>query len=180
MNSNKFIAKGLLLTISGLILVFIPKIITYTLYGICIIIALACIFEIIQGLASGDLRVVIPCLIGTAILIGVVILLPKIIAFGLGFIGGLIIAMLGISEIVKSIKSDKGLVRGIIGAVMLIAGGFCVINPFNAGEFARIIIGVVIILVGIFYLYVARVAASRRNGSTSGIIDVSGYTIDNK
>ncbi len=180
MSSNKFIAKGLLLTIIGLILVFFPKIITYTLYGICIIIALACFFEIIQGLASGDFRVVIPCVIGTAILIGVIIFLPKIIAFGLGFIGGLIIAVLGISEIVKAIKSDKGLVRGIIGAVMLVTGGLCVINPFNAGAFARIIIGVVMILVGIFNLYVARVAASRKSGSASGIIDVSGYTIDDK
>lgn len=180
MSSNKFIAKGLPLTIIGLILVFFPKIITYTLYGVCIIIALACVFEIIQGLASGDLRVVIPCVIGTAILIGVIIFLPKIIAFGLGFIGGLIIAVLGISEIVKAIKSDKGLIRGIIGTIMLVAGGLCVINPFNAGSFARIIIGVVMILIGVFNLYVARVAASRNSGSASGIIDVSGYTIDDK
>lgn len=180
MNNSKFIAKGLLLTIIGIIMIFFPKIITYTLYGICIIIALFCFVEIIQGITSGDAGVVIPSVIGSAVLIAVIIFLPKIIAFGIGFIGGIVIAALGISEIVKAINSDKGLVRGIIGAVMLVVGGICVINPFNAGTLARILVGAVMVLVGAFNLYAARVMASRKSNSISGIIDVTGFTKNDK
>ena len=180
MNNSKFIAKGLLLTIIGVILIFFPKIITYTLYGICIIIGLICVVEIIQGITSGDAGVVIPSVIGSAVLIAVIIFLPKIIAFGIGVIGGIIIAALGISEIVKAVNSDKGLIRGIIGAIMLIVGGICVVNPFNAGTLARILVGAVMILVGVFNLYVAHVAASRKSDSASGIIDITSFTTKDK
>lgn len=172
MNNGKFIAKGLLLTIIGIILIFFPKIITYTLYGICIIIGLICIVEIIQGITSGDAGVVIPSIIGSAALIAVVIFLPKIVAFGLGFIGGIVIAVLGITEIIKAINSEKGLIRGIIGAIMLIVGGICVFNPFNAASLARILVGAVMVLLGIFNLYIARVIASRNGTSSSDIIDI--------
>lgn len=176
LNNGKFIAKGLLLTIIGIILIFFPKIITYTLYGICIIIGLFCIVEIIQGITSGDAGVVIPSVIGSAVLIAVVIFIPKIVTFGIGFIGGIVIAVFGITEIVKAINSEKGLIRGIIGAITLIAGGICVFNPFHAASLARILIGAVMVLLGIFNLYVARVMASRNGTSSSGIIDIKDFT----
>lgn len=180
MNNKGYITKGLLLTIIGFIVAFLPKVITYTLYGVCIIIALFCIFEIIQGIASGDAGVIIPSIIGSALLIAAIIFLPKIVAFGIGVIGGLVIAGLGISEIVKAISAGSSMIGCVIGAIMLIVGGICIFNPFNAGKAARIIVGIVMMINGIFDLIVAYVIASRQKNSSSGVIDVTGFTVDDK
>lgn len=176
MSNKKFVTKGLLLTIIGFIVAFLPKIITYTLYGVCILIALFCVIEIIQGVASGDLSIVIPSVIGTALLIAAIIFLPTIIAFGISFIGGIAVAAMGISKIVRAVNSKLSVAGGIIGAVMLIVGGICIFNPFGAVKVARIIVGLVIMLNGLFNLFVAHTI----NKNSSSVIDVTGFTIDDK
>lgn len=178
MSNKKFITKGLLLTIIGFIVAFLPKIITYTLYGICIIIALFCVIEIIQGIASGDFGIIVPSVIGTALLIAAIIFLPDIVAFGIGFIGGIVITIMGISESVRALKAKYNIFGCIIGAVMLIVGCLCIFNPFGAGKIARILVGIVMILNGLFNLFVAHTIASRNESSS--VIDVTGFTIDDK
>lgn len=180
MNNKRYITKGLLLTILGFIVAFLPKVITYTLYGVCIIIALFCVIEIIQGIASGDVGVVIPSVLISAILISAIIFLPKIVAFGIGFIGGIVVSALGISEIIKAINFKRGMIGGIIGAIMLIVGSVCIFNPFSAGKMARILVGIAMMLNGLFNLLVAREIAARNNGSSSEVIDVTGFTVDDR
>ncbi len=180
MSNKGYMTKGIILTIIGFIVAFFPKIITYTLYGVCIIIALLCVIEIIQGFAAGDAGTVIPSVLGTAVLIAAIIFLPKIVAVGIGFIGGIVIAVLGITEIIKAVNSANGMIGGIIGAIMLIIGGICIFNPFSAGKIARIIVGIVMMLNGIFNLLVAHAIASRNKNSSSGVIDITGFTIDDK
>ncbi len=179
MSNKKFMTKGLLLTIIGFIVAFLPKIITYTLYGICIIIALFCVFEIIQGITSGDFGIIVPSVIGTALLIAAIIFLPKIVAFGIAFIGGIIIAVMGISEIVRALKTKNSIFGSIIGAIMLVVGCLCIFNPFGAGKIARILVGIVILLNGLLNLLVAHTITSR-NKNSSSVIDVTGFTIDDK
>lgn len=179
MSNKKFLTKGLLLTIIGFIVAFLPKIITYTLYGICIIIALFCVFEIIQGAASGDFGIIVPSVIGTALIIAAIIFLPKIVAFGIAFIGGIVVAVMGISNILRALKNKRNLLSGIVGAVMLIVGCLCIFNPFGAGRIARIIVGIVMILYGVFNLLVAHTITSG-NKNSSSVIDVTGFTVDDK
>lgn len=179
MSNKKFMTKGLLLTIIGFIVAFLPKIITYTLYGVCIIIALFCVIEIIQGVSSGDFSIVIPSIIGTALLIAAIIFLPTITAFGISFIGGIVVAAMGISKIVRAVNSKNSVAGGIIGAIMLIVGGICIFNPFGAVKVARIIVGIVMMLNGLFNLLVAHTIADR-NKNSSSVIDVTGFTIDDK
>lgn len=180
MNNKGYITKGLILTILGFLIAFLPKVITYTLYGICIIIALFCIFEVIQGITSGDAGVVVPSVIGSAVVIAAIIFLPKIILFGTGIIGGFVIAGLGISEIVKALSTGNGMTGCVIGIIMLIVGGICILNPFHAGSVVRVIVGIGMLLNGIFDLVVAYTIAKRKNNSGSGYIDVTGYTKDDK
>lgn len=178
-----YIAKGLFFTILGALTAFFPGIISMFFYIVGGVIVISCVVSIIS---SGGDGVMTGAGIGGIIVGVLVIMLPKIIEVSIPIIAGILFIGYGLKCLGKAFKSEKPkdsrIVSGGFGAFIIIAGIVLVVNPFSAGNVARIAIGIALILMGVFNFLVAGAITKRSKNSPSDIIDINSYTVhdDNK
>jgi hypothetical protein len=177
-----YIAKAIALIMTGLILAFFPKVLTWIFVALGMIIIVSCSLMIVPALFSGDGGSFLSGGV-TGVIIGVIVILaPKIIALGLAIFGGLGFIIWGAVQIGKALKSEKGSDKRLFGMIFGIAitviGVFMMFNPFSAATVARIIIGVTLILLGAYNIYIARAINEHNKGASGNIIDIDGYTVD--
>lgn len=179
---NHFFAYGLIMIIIGAIIAFFPGILLLTFKGILIISAVICAFVIIHGIFGKDSKSLGGSITAAAAIALMYIFSDKIISFGIGVIGGIAVVVMGIKRFISAANSatDKDIrtINGILGAILLAVGVLCTFNPFDAGWIARILIGIVMIINGIFNLFVAHECKKRIVNDSPDIIDVNSFTID--
>lgn len=175
-----YIAKGVLFTLLGIIIAFLPDIITIFFYILGGIIIISCIGTM---LSSGGDGVMSGASIGGIIVGVLVILLPKIIEASVPVIAGILFIVYGLKQLHKAWKSDKSkdnrVITAVFGFLIIGIGIFLMLNPFDAGKIARTIIGISIILLGAFNFLVAYTIAQRNKNSSSNVIDVSDFNVNN-
>lgn len=172
--NSGYIAKGILLTITGIVIAFMPGIITWLFYIIGGIIIASCILMFLTSLSGGDFM--LPTSI-FGVLIGVgFMLLPKFLSVTIPLVAGIVFGVMGISRLIGATKQEKSrdsrIGSGIVGAVLLAAAIFLIFDPFKANAAARLIIGIILFLCAAFNFYVAYTIKKRSENSSSGIIDI--------
>lgn len=174
-----YIAKGVLFTLLGITIAFLPNIITMFFYILGGIIIISCIGTL---LSSGGNGVMSGASIGGIIVGVLVILLPKIIEASVPVIAGILFIVYGLKQLHKAWKSDKSkdnrIITAVFGALIIGIGIFLILNPFDAGKIARTAIGIAIILLGAFNFLVAYTIAQRNKNSSSNVIDVSDFNVN--
>ena len=168
---------------NGLILAFFPKVLTWIFVALGMIIIVSCSLMIVPALFSGEGGGSFLSGGVTGVIIGVIVILaPKIIALGLAVFGGIGFIIWGAVQIGKALKSEKGsdkrLFGMILGIVLAAVGAFMMFNPFSAATVARIIIGVTLIVLGAYNIYIAHEINEHNKGASGNIIDIDGYTVD--
>ena len=165
-SNSDYIAKGLTLIISGVLIGFFPNIIAWIFYIIGGIIVLSSIFMLLGGVNSGMDGTLAGSSIAGIIIGVIVLLLPRVIS----------VIFYAISRLSRLFKSgeDKNLNKISLGfsLALLAFGIFLLFRPFAAGNLARIIIGIIMILLGVFNFYVAHMINKRNKDSAPDIIDV--------
>lgn len=176
-----YLVKGISLILGGAVIAFFPGIISWMFYVIGIIVIVSCIISLISSLGSGN-GMMISTSIG-GIIVGVVImLLPKIVSASIPVIGGIVFGFLGLKRIITALSSSvpehKRKANGITGTIFIVLALILILNPFEITRIACVIIGLVMVAYGAFNLYVAHVIKQRNENSSSGIIDINNFTID--
>ena len=183
-DNSGYITKCILLIISGGLIAFFPQVITWMFYILGGIIVVSCVFMMFTSLGSGDGGLLSSSSI-IGILIGVgVMFLPKILTLGITIVGGCIFLVLGIIRIIKALCSQNSqsnrILSGIIGGVLVLSAILLFVNPFSAASAARVIVGLIMIVYGVFNGYVAYEISNRNAGYTSSspdIIDVNNFSV---
>ncbi|HRR75312.1 MAG: DUF308 domain-containing protein [Ruminococcus sp.] len=183
-DNSGYITKCILLIISGGLIAFFPQIITWMFYIIGGIIVVSCILMMFTSFGSGDGGLLSSSSI-VGILIGVgVMFLPKILTLGITIVGGCIFLVLGIVRIIKALSAENSqsnrILSGIIGCILVLTAIILFVNPFSAASAARVIVGLIMIVYGLFNGYVAYEISRRNSGYTSSspdIIDVSDFSV---
>lgn len=181
-DNSGYIAKAVLLIISGALFAFFPNIIKYTFLGIGAIIVIGSVLTMLTSMGSADGGLMGSAGIG-GILLGVfVAFLPRIITFGIGLIGGIALLILAVIRFIKAFSSEKAKelkTFNIIFAIgMLIVALILLSHPFSAGSFARFAVGIVLILYGLYNVYIAYAISERNKNSAPDVIDINNFTID--
>ena len=172
---SNFITKGVIFILCGILIGFLPGIVNWIFYIVGGIIVVASVLLLLSGLKSGmDGSLVGGSLAG--VIIGVIVMLiPRILHIGIPIAAGIFFLIQGMTKIVSSIKSDSDNAKKptlIFGIILLLFGGFLLGSPWRAGTIVRIIIGLVLIAVGAFYVYAASVAKQRDDTGSNDVIDV--------
>ncbi|MBE6863659.1 MAG: hypothetical protein E7495_03680 [Ruminococcus flavefaciens] len=175
-SNSDYIAKGLTLIISGVLIGFFPNIIAWIFYIIGGIIVLSSVFMLLGGVNSGMDGTLAGSSIAGIIIGVIVLLLPRVISVGIPIVAGIVFIFYAISRLSRLFKSgeDKNLNKISLGfsLALLAFGIFLLFRPFAAGNLARIIIGIIMILLGVFNFYVAHMINKRNKDSAPDIIDV--------
>lgn len=174
-----YIAKGIIFVLLGIIIAFMPNVISLFFYITGGIIILGCIGSI---LSSGGNSAISGAGIGGIIVGIVVIMLPKIIEASIPVIAGIVFIYFGIKQLYKAYKSDKPkdskIITVIFGALLIGIGIFLIANPFETGKIARVAIGIAVILLGAFNFLVAHTIAQRNKSISPDVINVSDFNVN--
>ena len=179
-DNSKYILKGILLLICGVLFAFFPGVFSWIFYMIGAVIVIGSIATVIGGLGSGDAGGLLPAGIGGCLLGLFVMYLPQIISSQISIIAGIILAIVAITQIVKALSKDltkkMKLLQLIFGCLLLVGSIFFIFNP-KGENIIRIIIGLVMIGFSAFNFYVAYLINERNGGviSSDNIIDTHGY-----
>lgn len=176
-----YLLKGISLILGGAVIAFFPGIISWLFYVIGIIIIASCIISLISSIGSGN-GMMISTSIG-GIIVGVLIMfLPEIVSASIPVIGGLIFGFSALKRIFTALSSSvpehKRKANGITGALLLVIALILILNPFEITRIACVIIGLVMAAFGVFNLYVAHVIKQRNENSSSGVININNFTIN--
>ena len=172
--NSGYIAKGILLAITGAVIAFMPGIITWLFYIIGVIIIASCVLMFFTSLSGGDFMLptsVFGVLIGVGFL-----MLPRFLSVTIPLVAGIVFGVMGISRLITASRQEKArdsrIGSAIVGVVLLAVAIFLIFDPFKATAMARLIIGIVLFLAAAFNFYVAYTIKKRNDGSSSGIIDI--------
>ena len=172
--NSGYIAKGVALAASGIVIAFMPGIISWLFYIIGIIIIASCVLMLFTSLSGGDFM--LPTSIFGILLGAGFMVLPRFLSVTIPLVAGIIFGIMGISRLINASKQEKArdsrIGNGIVGVILLAAAIFLIFDPFKATALARIIIGVMLFLGAAFNFYVAYTIKKRNDGSSSGIIDI--------
>lgn len=176
-NISRFITKGVIYLVCGILIGFLPGVVSWLFYILGGIIIISSLFMFIGGLNSGADSTLASGSLAGIIIGAIIILIPKVLHIGIPIAAGVFFFVSGITRIVKSFKSDSAGVRKpslVFGIIVLLFGCFILAFPFRASTIARIIIGLMLIALGVFNFYVASVAKKRNAdmSSESDIIDL--------
>ena len=172
--NSGYIAKGVALAASGIVIAFMPGIISWLFYIIGIIIIASCVLMLFTSLSGGDFM--LPTSIFGILLGAGFMVLPRFLSVTIPLVAGIIFGIMGISRLINASKQEKArdsrIGNVIVGVILLAAAIFLIFDPFKATALARIIIGVMLFLGAAFNFYVAYTIKKRNDGSSSGIIDI--------
>lgn len=173
-----YIAKAVALIATGLILGFFPKVLSGIFFVLGVIIIGSCVLVIIPGMFSGDGGGLISSGVTGVIIGAIVIFLPKILELGISIFGGIAFIIWGIVKLGRSAKEEKGsdkrLFSIITGCALVVLGVLLFFNPFGL---ARKLIGVVLILIGVYNIYIAYAINEHNKGASGGVIDIDSFTV---
>ena len=172
-----FITKGVIYLICGILIGFLPGVVSWMLYILGGIIIVSSIFMLLGGMSSGTDSTLAGGAVAGIIIGVIIVLIPKVLHIGIPIAAGVFFFISGITRIVKSFKEESDGVKKqslIFGISILLFGCFILAFPYRAGTIARIIIGLVLIAHSVFNFYVAHVAKKRNAdiASTNDIIDI--------
>ena len=182
-DNSKYIFKGIVLLICGVLFAFFPGVFSWIFYIIGGAIVIGSLATAIGGLGSGD-GGLLPAGIGGALLGAFVMYLPKIISSQISIIAGIILSIIAIIQIVKALSKELTkkikILQLVFGCMLLVGGIFLIFNPFHGGKIIRFIIGLVMIGYAAFNFYVTYVINERNGGviSSDNIIDTHGYEVN--
>lgn len=175
-STSDYITKGFALVISGVLIGFFPNIISWIFYILGGIIVLSSVFMLLGGVNSGMDGTLAGSSIAGIIVGVIVLLLPRVISVGIPIVAGIVFIIYGISRLSKLFKrgEDKNVnkISLAFSLVLLAFGIFLLFRPFSAGTVARIIIGIILIILGVFNFYVAHMIRIRNKNTAPDIIDV--------
>ncbi|MBR2283354.1 MAG: DUF308 domain-containing protein [Ruminococcus sp.] len=175
-----YIFKGVLLTVSGLLLAFFPGVINWIFYIIGGIVLIGCVFTLLSSLAGGDAMLLPSSLAGAAIGVGIMFL-PRFVSVQIPVIAGLVLGVMGFIRLFRSFDrnqpQNKRIADLILGIVFIIVGGFLIFHPFRASKAARIIIGLVMLAFAAFNFYVAYAIKKRNENTEPAVIDIDDFTV---
>lgn len=166
-------AKGIIMVVSGIIVAFLPNIISSLFYLIGVAVIIFCVINIIKSLIAGKPVSVIPNVLG--ILVGsAVTSLPHFVQTIIPLTVGLILAFNGLDYAAKALANVGSRVLNVVLAVIGLGLGFTLLfNLVQAGNATRIIAGLVMVGAGVYDFL-----SDKNSGeSTSGIIDVESYSV---
>ena len=183
-DNSGYAAKAVLLVISGALIAFFPQIVNWIFYILGGMIVVSCLFILLTSMGSGDGGLMSSSsLFGIAAGVGVMFL-PKLLGIGIAIAGGIVFMIMGIVRLIKALSSsnnkDNRLLSGIVGGVLVAVSILLLINPFSAASAARVTIGIVMIVYGLFNGYVAYEINKRNkfsSGSSPDVIDINDFTV---
>ena len=172
-----FITKGIVYLICGILIGFLPGVVNWIFYILGGIIIISSIFMLLGGMSSGADGSLVGGSLAGVIIGAIIMLVPKILHIGIPIAAGIFFFINGITRIVKAFKEESSGIKKtslIFGIFVLLFGCFLLAFPYRASTIARIIIGIVLIILGVFNFYVASVAKKRNADviSTNDIIDI--------
>ena len=172
-SNSSYIAKGITLLITGLVIAFFPGVIGWLFYVIGGIIVISCVLLFLTSLSGGDFMLSTSIF---GILIGIGIMaLPRFLSVTIPLVAGVVFGIMGITRLISAASKKKSrdlrIGSGIVGAVLLCVGIFLIANPFKATAIARIMIGVVLFIGAAYNFYVAHVINQRNSNTITDIID---------
>lgn len=172
-----FITKGVIYLICGILIGFLPGVVSWIFYILGGIIIVSSVFMLLGGMSSGSDSTLAGGALAGVIIGAIIMLIPKVLHIGIPIAAGIFFFISGIVRIVKSFKEESAGVKKpslIFGIFVLLFGCFILAFPYRASTIARIVIGLVLIILGVFNFYVASVAKKRNADidSTSSIIDI--------
>lgn len=166
-------AKGMILVVSGIIVAFLPNIISYLFYLIGTAIIIVCVINIIKSLMTANPVAVVPNVIGI-IFGGAVTSLPHFVQTIIPLTVGLILAFYGLDYAAKAFMNIGSRIMNIILAVIALGLGCTLIfHLVKAGNAIRIIAGLVMIGAGAYDF----ISDKNSYNSNGGIIDVNSYSV---
>lgn len=187
-DKSSYIFKGVLLLVCGILFGFFPGVLSWVFYIIGGIIIIGSALTSLSGLTSGDGGSLMPAGIVGGLIGLLVIYIPKFITAKMSVISGIILAIIAITQIVKSLKMDDEnklrIFQLIFGILLLVGSIFLMFRNSDDNTIIRISIGVIMLLFSAFNFYIAYVIDQRYNGKTSSfkasenpdIIDVDSFT----
>lgn len=172
-SKSEYNIKGVLLAAGGLIILLLPKILTYSCYVIGGLIILTSVLMLLKAPDQGGASFM-------GIILGaIIILLPRVLAAVISFIAAGVLTIMAIIRLTKALSStashDQRLTNGIFSALLFVLAVIVFIKPFGAGWFTRVVIGVVMLLLAAYNFYIAHVIKQRYGdggSSSSDILDL--------
>lgn len=161
-------AKGTIMIVSGIIVAFLPSIISKLFYLIGMAIIIFCVINIIKSLIGGNPVTIFPNVIG--ILVGgAVTSLPHFVQQIIPLTVGLILVFNGLDYVGKAISNIGSRILNIIMAVIALGLGCTLLfHLVQAGNITRIIAGLVMIGAGAYDFFTGH----KSGGSNGNIIDI--------
>ena len=172
-NKDK-LTKAIIMIASGLLIAFFPGVINKLFYitGV-LVIAVSVITLVIKLVTGNGILSSVNNIVG--IIAGALIIwFPSLITVGIPLIAGIMTGFSGIDRIFRSIENGLDKKSLIMGIICVIAGGILVFYNNDVSNTMRIIIGLVLVGMGIFNLFIKE---SGKNTSSDNIIDVDDYKI---
>ena len=172
-DNSGYVFKGIMLTISGIIIAFFPGVITWIFYAVGAIIIFGSGCTYISSLKEGS-----GMLFGSLIAAGIgfgIMYLPRILTVKIPLIAGIVFAVIGIHRLIKTYSEnyDGNKAVSTVGGILLVLSGiFFIINPFKVSTVIRITIGIIMIALGIFDFAVAHAIKQRNDNSQPSVVDI--------
>ena len=174
------IIKGAGLVICGLLIAFVPNLISFLFYALGAVIIFLCAVKLIKAIGNGTFDVMfVGCIIGA--LCGLTVMaLPHFIKVQIPLIAGIIFAVTGGSRLFKTLSyaqgSDKK--KGIISAaILIIAGIIFIADPLKISSAFRIIIGLIIAALGVLNLIAAYRTKQQNDNIQPDVVNIDSYTV---
>lgn len=179
-DNKSYIFKGAALVVCGLLIGFVPNIITNLFYIVGMVILFFNILRFITAMKNSTLdRELANCIFG-ALAGFAVMALPRFVKVQVPLIVGVIFVIVGISRLLRTLRSDYGgnKLMSIIGAIVLaLVGCFFMINPLKISTAVRVIFGLAVAGLGVFNLVMALRVKQHNDNVEPGVVDVDSYSV---
>ena len=174
------IVKGAGLIICGLLIGFVPNIVSVIFYFFGLLIIVLCAVRLIKAIANGTFDVMFAgCIFGA--LTGVIVMsLPHFVKVQVPLIIGIILTVTGASKLIRTLSADvQKKTAGIISAAFLVISGlFFMINPLKISGAFRIAIGLAVALIGVFHLYGAYRLKKQNDNIQPDVVNIDSFSVN--
>ena len=180
LDNKSHIFKGAAPFLCGLLIAFVPNIISNLFYLIGLAILILCALRFINAMKNDTLHSELTsCIMG--VLVGLaVIALPRFVKVQIPLIFGVIFAVVGLSRLLRTLRNDytgKKMMSLAGAVILLLAGVFFMINPLKISGAVRIIFGLAVAAMGVFNLYVAYTMKKHNDNVEPTVVDVDSFSV---
>lgn len=176
---NENIFTSILLIIAGIAVMILPGILSFLITAAGVAVILFSLFMLI--VAAGN-----PIETGrgiSGIIIGIlIILIPRIIGFGIPLVLALILFVNGsrliVSAITEKLGSGRAVAQLIIGILLAVLSIILIVNHIEFNDLVKRIIAGILIFCGIIRLIPGFIPTAKKHSGTDSVIDVNDYHVD--